>query len=280
MSIILISVILLAIVGGTSAIILYVVANRFQVVEDKRVNLLEEILPAANCGGCGYPGCHGFAEACVKASSLNGLRCPVGGDELMSRVGGLLGFEVQVTAPMIAVVRCNGSCDNRPRTSQYDGAKSCAVESMLYGGETGCSFGCLSHGDCVKACMFDAIYINEQTLLPEVVEDKCTACGACVKACPKNIIELRKKGEKSHRIFVNCVNKDKGAISRKACSVSCIACSKCRQVCSYNAITIANNLAYIDCNLCTLCRACVEVCPTSAIAELNFPPQKKTEAEE
>jgi len=278
MNIILLSTLLLAAIGGISAVILNVVARRFQVDEDDRVRLIEEILPAANCGGCGYPGCRGFAEACVKASTLAGLRCPVGGDELMAKVGAMLGVAAPTSVQMIAVVRCNGTCDHRPKINRYDGAQSCAVESMLYGGDTGCSYGCLSHGDCVKACRFDAIYINRETLLPEVIEDKCTACGACVKACPKTIIEMRKKGPGSRRIFVNCVNKDKGAVSRKACSVSCIACGKCQQACNYNAITLSDNLAYIDYNMCSLCRACVEVCPTSAIAELNFPAKKRQES--
>ena len=130
-------------------------------------------------------------------------------------------------------------------------------------------------GDCVEACLFDAIHINPQTLLPEVDEDKCTACGACVKACPKDIIELRKQGPKSRRIFVSCVNEDKGAIARKACEVACIGCSKCVQVCAFDAITIKNNVAYIDDDKCRLCRKCVPVCPTNSIWELNFPPRKE-----
>lgn len=271
MNTIFISILLLALIGGVCALILYIVARQFHVREDVRVNQIEEILPAANCGGCGYPGCRGFAEACVSASSLAGLYCPVGGNDVMKQVGGILGYEVKASVPMIAVVRCNGSCDHRPKTSVFNGAKSCAVSSMLYGGETDCSYGCLSYGDCVTACPFDAIFINTQTGLPEVIEDKCTACGACVKACPKAIIELRRKGPRSRRIYVNCVNKDKGALARKACTVSCIACGKCEKACNYNAITIADNLAYIDADMCKLCRACVSECPTSAINELNFP---------
>ncbi|MGL4806047.1 MAG: 4Fe-4S binding protein, partial [Bacteroidales bacterium] len=147
----------------------------------------------------------------------------------------------------------------------------------LYGGETGCSFGCHGLGDCVTVCPFDAIHINPETQLPEVDEDKCTACGACVRACPKFIIELRKKGPKSRRVFVSCVNKDKGAIAKKACNVACIGCSKCLKACPFEAITISNNLAYIDYNKCKLCRKCVDVCPTHAIQELNFPPKKKEE---
>ena len=159
----------------------------------------------------------------------------------------------------------------------YDGAKSCAIAASLYGGETGCSHGCLGCGDCVAACQFDAIHMNPETGLPEVDEEKCTACGACVKACPKAIIELRAKGKKSRRVYVSCVNKDKGAVARKACTVSCIGCGKCVKTCPFEAITLENNLAYIDYNKCKSCRKCVEVCPQHTIIELNFPPRKPKE---
>ena len=174
----------------------------------------------------------------------------------------------------VAVVRCNGTCQARPRTNTYDGVKSCSIASTLYGGETGCTFGCLGYGDCEKACNFGAIKVNPETGLPEVDEDKCTACGACVKACPKNIIELRKKGPKSRRVFVSCVNKDKGAVARKACINACIGCGKCAKECPFEAITVENNVAYIDYTKCRMCRKCVAVCPTGAIHELNFPPRK------
>ncbi|MGL4993056.1 MAG: Fe-S cluster domain-containing protein [Bacteroidales bacterium] len=275
MNLILIAVMLLGAVGAVGAVILYFVAQKFKVYEDPRIAEVEEALPAANCGGCGFPGCKGFADACVKADSLEGLMCPVGGADVMSKVASILGREAVAADPMIAVVRCNGSCENRTRTNKYDGATSCAVASSLYGGESGCSFGCHGFGDCVSVCGFDAIYINPETLLPEVDEEKCTACGACVKACPKLIIELRKKGPKSRRIFVSCVNKDKGAIAKKACNVACIGCSKCKKECPFEAIEVNSSLAYIDYNKCRLCRKCVDVCPTNAIQELNFPAKKK-----
>lgn len=277
MSSILIAVLTLGAIGAISAVILYLVAQKFKVFEDPRVAQIEEILPGANCGGCGYPGCKGFADACVKAETLDGIACPVGGAAAMSKVAAILGKEVKAADPMIAVVRCNGTCENRPRTNRYDGASSCAVESMLYSGETGCSFGCLGYGDCVVACPFDAIHLNETTGLPEVDEEKCTACGACVKACPKMIIELRKKGPKGRRVYVDCVNKNKGAVARKACKVACIACGKCQKECPFDAITIENNLAYIDYQKCRLCRKCVDVCPTSAIHAVNFPEKKAVE---
>lgn len=272
---ILTTVIVLAAIGAIGALVLFLAAKKFEVKEDPRIGLVAEVLPQANCGGCGFPGCSGFANACVKAESLEGLLCPVGGAAVMGQIADILGMAAAAQDPKIAVVRCNGNCDARPRTNLYDGASSCAVAASLYSGDTGCSFGCLGLGDCVDACGFDAIRINPTTLLPEVVEDACTACGACVKACPKSIIELRKKGPKSRRIFVSCVNKDKGGVAKKACSNACIGCSLCLKQCQFEAITIENNLSYIDHTKCRMCRKCVEVCPTNAIHELNFPPKKK-----
>ena len=272
-----ITIIVLTLIGVIGAGLLYVVSRQFEVKEDPRIGLVAEVLPQANCGGCGFPGCSGFANACVKAESLEGLLCPVGGAAVMGQIADILGMAAAAQDPKIAVVRCNGNCDARPRTNLYDGASSCAVAASLYSGDTGCSFGCLGLGDCVDACGFDAIRINPTTLLPEVVEDACTACGACVKACPKSIIELRKKGPKSRRIFVSCVNKDKGGVAKKACSNACIGCSLCLKQCQFEAITIENNLSYIDHTKCRMCRKCVEVCTTNAIHELNFPPKKKVE---
>ena len=272
-----IAILLLGIIGAIAAIILFFISKKFEVQEDPRIIQISEILPGANCGGCGYPGCGGFASACVKAESLDGLICPVGGSEITKGIASIMGKDATESAPKIAVIRCNGTCESRPRTNTYDGAKSCAIASSLYSGETGCSFGCLGLGDCVDSCGFDAIHINLTTGLAEVLEDKCVACGACVKACPKSIIELRKKGPKSRRIFVSCANKDKGGVARKACKSACIGCSKCTKECAFEAITVADNIAYIDDAKCRLCRKCVAVCPTGAIQELNFPPRKVAE---
>ena len=280
MNVIVISLIVLGGIGCLSAVVLYIVAQKFKVVEDPRIDQVEAALPGANCGGCGKAGCRNFAEACVKADTLDGLLCPVGGAPIMNKIGAILGREVVAADPLVAVVRCNGSCANRPRTSTYNGTRSCRIMANLYAGETGCRFGCLGCGDCVAACQFDAIKMNSETGLPEVDDEKCTACGTCVKACPKNIIELRKKGPKSRRIFVSCVNQDKGGVARKACTAACIGCGKCAKVCAFEAITIENNLAYIDYTKCRLCRKCVAECPTGAIHELNFPPRKPAVEEE
>ena len=265
--------------GAGAAIILFFVARKFKVVEDPRIDDVEEALPAANCGGCGFPGCRNFAEACVKADDLDDLYCPVGGNDTMASVARILGKEAVEQDPLVAVLRCNGSCESRPKTNTYDGASSCAIASSLYGGDTGCSYGCLGFGDCVDVCKFDALAMDPFTGLPVVNDVNCTACGACVKACPKDLFELRKRQKKDRKIYVACRNEDKGGIAKKSCTVACTGCTKCFKICPYEAITMENNLAFIDSDKCKLCRKCVAVCPTNAIQELNFPPRKVKPAE-
>ncbi|GET24116.1 Fe-S cluster domain-containing protein [Prolixibacter sp. NT017] len=268
------TVVVLSAIGIIAAIILYYVSQKFMVHEDPRIDQIEEALPSANCGGCGYAGCRAFAEACVEENELSSLFCPVGGNECMNEVANILGLEAVQKAPKVAVLRCNGTCDHRPKTNQFDGAKSCSAASSLYSGETACAFGCLGYGDCVDVCDFDALHMNPETGLPEVDDEKCTACGACVDACPKDLFELRKKMPKDRKIYVACRNEDKGAAAKKACDVACIGCSKCFKECPFDAITMENNLAFIDSDKCKLCRKCVTVCPTGSIIEENFPPRK------
>lgn len=278
MNLVLISLLILGITGLVAAVLLYMVAQKFKVEEDPRIDEVQAVLPGANCGGCGFAGCRALAEACVKADTLDGLLCPVGGAPTMTKVGEILGLAAAAAEPKIAVVRCNGICEARPRTSEYDGVKSCQILHGLYVGETACPFGCLGCGDCVAACQFGALSMDPATGLPVVDEEKCTSCGKCVKACPRGIIELRKKGPKGRRMVVECVNKDKGAVARKACLNACIGCVKCQKECQFEAITVENNLAYIDPEKCRLCRKCEAACPTGAIHAINFPPRKpKTE---
>jgi len=274
------SVATLGLIGSVSAVILYFVAQKFKVIEDPRIDQVQEVLPSANCGGCGFAGCRAFAEALVAQGSekgnLDGLKCPVGGNDVMAQVASILGLTVDQQDPEIAVVRCNGSFTNSPRKAIFEGATSCVFAHNLFAGEGGCPFGCLGLGDCVRVCNFNAIEIDKATGLP-VVNEKCVACGACVTTCPRKIIELRPKGKKDRRIFVSCVNQEKGGPAKKNCAVACIGCGKCVKVCAFEAITLVNNLAYIDALKCRLCRKCAPECPTGAIHELNFAPKKDRE---
>ena len=272
--VILIAVAALAILGFVLALLLFVVSKRFAVKEDPRIGQVLEVLPGANCGGCGFPGCGGMAAACVKAAdagSLEGLNCPVGGAECMEQVAGILGMEVAAAAPKLAIVRCNGTCEKRPHVRAYDGVTSCRVANTTCMGETQCSYGCLGCGDCVAACQFDALHMNPETGLPEVDAEKCTACGACQKACPRGIMEVRTvSGANKDAFVVTCMNMDKGAEAMKICARSCIACKKCQNACGSDAVHVGNNVAYINPDACVLCGACFEACPRGAIASVSI----------
>lgn len=265
------TVVILTCLGLLLAVLLYLLAKKFKVDEDPRINDVEKTMPGANCGGCGFAGCRAFAEAAVKADTLDGVFCPVGGNDVMKKVAAILGREVKDKAPMVAVVRCNGTCEFRPKTNVYDGVSSCKVKAALYAGDTACAYGCLGCGDCVSACEFGALSMDPETGLPVVDESKCTSCGACVKACPKNLIELRAKGPRGMRVYVSCMNHDKGPIAKKACAASCIGCGLCVKTCTHNAISLTDNLAYIDFEKCKLCRECEALCPTGAIHGVGFP---------
>jgi Na+-translocating ferredoxin:NAD+ oxidoreductase RNF subunit RnfB len=275
MSSIIYAILALSIIGAVAALILYFVAQKFKVYEDPRIDTVCKKLPGANCGGCGYAGCRALAEAIVKAESLENKFCPVGGANTMNEIAEVMNLSVEASEPKIAVVRCNGGKCNTQAKANFEGFDNCLFAHMTFSSEGGCSNGCLGLGNCVKACSFDAIHINPETKLPEVDEEKCVACGACVKTCPRSVIELRNKGKNSRRVFVSCINQEKGAAAKKNCEAACIGCGKCAKACPFEAISINNNVAYIDFNKCKLCRKCVAECPTGAIHAVNFPIKKE-----
>ncbi|MBR4969492.1 MAG: RnfABCDGE type electron transport complex subunit B [Alistipes sp.] len=264
------TILTLCVIGVVAAVILYFVSQKFKVEEDPRIDDVEKMLPGANCGGCGFPGCRGLATALVEQEDISSLYCSVGGGDCMKAIADYLGKAAPVKEPQVATVRCGGTCEKRPRTSTYAGTRSCAIAAGVYVGETNCAYGCLGYGDCVVACAFGAISINPETGLAEVDADKCTACGACVSACPKGVIELRKKWPKNRAIYVACRSKNRGSVVMKACKAGCIGCGKCAKACPFDAITIDNFLAYIDPDKCKLCRKCVNECPTGAINIKNM----------
>ncbi len=266
----------ICVLGGAGLVlasVLYVVSRRFAVQEDPRLDTVNDLLPGANCGGCGFPGCSAMAAACVKAAdkgSLEGLSCPVGGKAVMDQVAAALGLEAAAEdTTRIAVVRCNGSCENRPHVRIYDGAPTCRIAHATSMGATACAYGCLGCGDCVAKCQFGALTLNTETGLPEVDPGSCTACGACAKACPRNLIEIRSVTNELTGMVVKCRNKDKGILAKNECDVSCIGCRLCMKQCESNAITVEDNLAYIDAAACTLCGKCEQACPRKSIHKIG-----------
>lgn len=257
-----ISIIVLGGIGLLSAILLYIVSRIFSVREDPRIDEIERRLPGANCGACGYKGCRDFAVQCVRRGNLEGMNCPGAGSDGMTRVAEALGVKADNIEERVAVIRCSGTCLTVPRKRIYDGLRTCSAENLLGSGPTDCAYGCLSNGDCIRACAWNAITPDHETGIPVIDPDKCTGCGLCASACPRNIIELLPKRA---RTWISCVSHDRGAVSRKICPVSCIACGKCARNCPQGAITVADNCAHIDASKCVNCGQCVEDCPDKTI---------------
>lgn len=270
MSVIWITVAIVAGIGIIAAILLWAAAKKFHVEEDPRIAEVEALLPGANCGGCGKNGCHDFALACTTATTLEGL-APGVGNAVMEQIAGIVGLTPVATAPKVAIVRCGGACSLRPKLSVYDGVRSCAIEASIFAGAEGCAYGCLGCGDCVEACPYDAIHLNEETRLPEVDFEKCVGCGKCVSACPRSLTTLIEKHDTM--VWVACMNRDKGPAAMKVCQVSCIGCGKCMKVCEPKAIKVSQFVASINQDSCIACGNCIEVCPRSSIHHKGFIPK-------
>lgn len=265
MNVITISIIVLGVIGIIAAVILFFAAKKFFVFEDPKIGEVEELLPGANCGGCGFSGCHAFAVECAGASSMEGLNCTGLNAEGMDRIARVLGLKAVAAQKKVAIVRCSASCENRDPRNIYDGVRSCAIENALYQGESDCIYGCLGCGDCVKACPFGAMTINPGEALPHVDYTKCTGCGKCVAACPRGLTELVPWRDDAPIVWVACANRDRGPVALKECGVSCIGCGKCIKVCPVKAPSVTSFLAHIDQDLCTSCGACVAACPRHSI---------------
>ena len=253
--------------GLLAALILYFVSKKFMVETDETTVKIVDILPQANCGGCGKAGCADFAQACAKADSDNfaNLYCPVGGHEVMQKIAAIKGFETIQKAPTTAVLLCQGSCQNAPSKVVYDAVSSCRIANRISSGQSGCPDGCLRLGDCIKSCKFGALSLEEETGLPAIDSSKCVSCGACAKVCPRGLFEIRPQSPNGAMVYVACRNKQKGASARKNCKAACIGCMKCNKI--NEQIKIENNLSYIpaDIDADKYGAELAQNCPTGAI---------------
>lgn len=233
----------------------------FSIEVDPAIFMILSKLPGANCGACGKAGCAGFAEALKKGEVLPSS-CAVSNEEARKSIAELLGISYDTKVKTIATVLCSGGTNAKDKFA-YRGIKTCKAATLVFGGYKACGFGCLGFGDCAAVCPFDAIMMGDDAL-PAVDPEKCTACGNCVKACPKNLFELVPIEK---RYYVKCISKDKGAIVSKVCKRGCIACKKCEKACPISAIKVENNLSRIDYAKCQNIGKCFEVCPTKVIAK-------------
>ncbi|MDH4129248.1 MAG: RnfABCDGE type electron transport complex subunit B [Spirochaetota bacterium] len=235
--------------------------KKLAVEKNPLIGLIEGVLPQANCGACGQPGCSGYAVALVSENVEINL-CTPGGAKLSKKLASILGKEATEGAErIVARIHCGGNSKTAKQKYVYSGITDCNQAVSMFGGSKECPFGCVGLGSCVRACAFDAIDITSD-LEVIVNEAKCTGCGLCVPACPKNIIKMIPA---KTRIFNNCSSYDKGGAVKKYCNVGCTACKLCEKACEYDAIHVKDNLAIYDYDKCTECNDCAVVCPTESI---------------
>ena len=258
------AILALGLAGLVFGAILALAAQKFKVKEDPRVVEILSVLPGANCGACGFPGCSGLAAAiCEGTAPCNA--CIPGGNPAAEQISEIMGVDSEAVEPMVAVVYCQGDNDHASNMAEYHGFEDCRALNQL-GGLKGCSYGCLGMGTCVDACPFGAMYMSSKGL-PVVIKDKCTGCGACVKACPRNVIGL---APASNTVHILCRSYDKGPAVRKYCKVGCIGCRLCVRSCPQEAISMdKKTLAKIDYSLCENCGICAIKCPVKAIVDEN-----------
>ena len=273
------AVLVLGCLGFVFGAILSYASKKFEVKVDPKVEQTLELLPGANCGGCGYPGCAGMAEA-IALKGVSVTLCPVISPENRKKIEELMGSDKLSEGdkkPVVkaALVKCNGLDADEYKKFEYLGVPNCQAAVLVQNGPWLCPHRCMGLGSCAASCPFDAIKIGDNHL-PIVDEEKCVACGKCVLACPKQLIELVDKEQKVH---VKCNSPEKGAETRKVCKVGCIGCQLCKKVCAYDAIIIENNLARIDYEKCVGCGACVAKCPQHTIIMEDQPEFKGRIAE-
>lgn len=251
-----------AVVGGTGlmfGLLLAIASFVFEVKVDERSEKIQEVLPGANCGACGYAGCAAYADAIVSGKAKINC-CSVGKAAVAQNISEIMGVEAGDVEEMVARVACSGDCNSAAMKYEYEGVYECTAEIRLGGGAKECPSGCLGLGSCVKVCKFDAISVINGVAV--VDEDKCTACGQCLKRCPKNIIHFVPKKAKQ---WVICQNPETGKLVNKYCKSGCIGCKICENNCPFGAIHVEHNYATIDYSKCKNCGICAKKCPRGVI---------------
>ncbi|MEA4853432.1 MAG: 4Fe-4S binding protein [Christensenella sp.] len=254
------SIVVLGGLGAVFGIMLGVASKKFAVKKDETAVAVREHLPGANCGGCGYPGCDGLADALAKGKAEISA-CAVMSQEQASAIGEILGISVGKMKPKVARIMCLGSEGHCQNKFEYDGAMDCRAAYAVASGFKACRFACLGLGTCAKVCKFGAITMGPDGIA-FIDETKCTGCGRCVEQCPQKSIAVL---ERDIDVYIGCRNVDKGKAVMEHCSAGCIGCGICAKSCPFGAITMVNNLPVIDMEKCRSCWTCVEKCPRKCL---------------
>jgi Na+-translocating ferredoxin:NAD+ oxidoreductase RNF subunit RnfB len=255
----------LGLVGLVSAGMLAVASRVFAVKIDDRITAILGVLPGANCGGCGYAGCSGYAAAIVN-KGVDPAQCAPAGPAGAKAIGAIMGVEVADKVKVIARVRCGGTHEKCKSRFEYRGLKTCQGAVMLNeGGAKSCPYGCEGLGDCVEACVFGAMHMGDDGI-PLVDAEKCTGCGKCVAVCPKDVIELQAW---SGCVAINCNSQWKGKDVKNVCEVGCISCLACVKACPWDAIAMNGNIPVINYEKCRSCGLCIDSCKPGSIVALR-----------
>lgn len=261
MTAIVIATVTVGIVGILIGVLLGIASEVFKVEVDEKEIQVREALPGNNCGACGYPGCDGLAKA-IASGEAKVNQCPVGGQPVAAKIAVIMGVDdVGASEKKVAFVKCKGNCNYTKKLYTYSGLHDCNGAMVVPGaGGKSCEYGCMGYGSCVKACEFDSIHIVDGIAL--VDKEKCVACGKCVSACPKKLIDMVPYKAKT---LVQCNSQDKGKTVKEKCSVGCIGCTMCVKQCQDDAIHMVGNVALVDYSKCIECGRCAMKCPTKVI---------------
>lgn len=257
-----VALVFFAALGGFLGLALALVDKKMAVRSDHRISDITDLLPGANCGGCGYAGCAALAEAIVKGEAPAN-KCAGVKKENLEKIGAIMGVSEPLNAKRRrAVVHCHGTSENATQKYKYMGIADCAAAAKLHGGSKLCSDGCIGLGNCVAACKFKAISVVNGVAV--VNADKCVGCGACVASCPKGLIELIPADS---YCYVACKAQAKGAAVKEFCAVGCIGCGICVRGCEVGAIQKHGFSAKVEQDKCVSCGVCVSKCPRGIIVK-------------
>jgi electron transport complex protein RnfB len=252
-------------IGLVFATLIAIANRRLKVWEDPRIEAVTGMLPGANCGACGVPGCRAFAEQLV-SGQRQPAGCNVANADAKAQIAAFLGVDAGSAVKVVARMHCAGGAHVARQQAEYRGLATCAAAAAVAGGGKGCAWGCLGLADCVRACTFDAMAMNADGI-PVIDVEKCTACGDCVEACPKDLLALHPV---DHRLLVQCRNLIAGDEVLEDCRVACTACGKCVMDAGPGLISVASGVAVVDYRLNELADAsAVARCPTGAIVWLT-----------